>query len=246
MTEQVFEYPLNTKVRSYLRLEHIHEQLNLSAVHHGGQALFQPLFGLYDMCERVDYRNDVLKDLEKYLLLIARWEEIPDVDEQQLAGLKLQLDQAKSALLKPQHILTDFKADKFLNSIRQRLSLTGASCNFDLPQLHYWLAQAPEVRLQQIQRWQNYFQPLTDSVSIILKLIRESEPYQSYTAKDGFYQQINEKPLAMIRVKVMHQNLCYPTISGHKNRFAIHMVEFDNQKHFVNDTPFSLACCSEP
>lgn len=246
MKKQVFEYPLNTKIRSYLRFEHVNHQLT-NAVHDDhGISLFRPLFGLYEICERIDYRNDLLKDLDKYLMLIQRWQESPEADSIQLEKLKLKLEQHKAELIQPQRMLSQFQEDKFLNSIRQRLTVTGASCNFDLPQLHFWLASTKKERKTQSVQWQNYFLPLAQAIDSILDLIRESNSYQSVTAKDGFYQHINDTPLAMVRVQIDHQQACYPTISGHKNRFAIHMVKFDNQRHFVNDTDIALACCSEP
>ena len=246
MKKQVFEYPLNTKIRSYLRFEHMNQQLSKAVEHDHGISLFHPLFGLYEICERIDYRNDLLKDLDKYLLLIQRWQELPQADVTQLENIAKQFEKHKSYLVQPQRMLSQFQEDKFLNSIRQRLTVTGASCNFDLPQLHFWLASSKKERRSQSIQWQNYFAPLSKTIDSILDLARESNSYQSVTAKDGFYQHINDTPLAMVRVKIDHQDACYPTISGHKNRFAIHMVKFDNQRHFVNDTDISLACCSEP
>ena len=163
-----------------------------------------------------------------------------------IKSLKNQLADFKSHLMQPQRIGDIFQDDRFLNSIRQRMTVTGASCNFDLPQLHYWLATSREDRTAQALKWQKHFSPLTKTIDCILKLIRESEPYEETTARDGFFQHVNPSPIAMIRVKINPESQCYPTISGHKNRFAIHMVQFDNQKHNVSDTQFSLACCSEP
>tara|TARA_B100001094_G_scaffold333457_1_gene412827 strand:- start:16266 stop:17006 length:741 start_codon:yes stop_codon:yes gene_type:complete len=246
MKEQIFEYPLNTKVRGYLRLEHINTQLEHAIKHDFGIGLFQPLFGLYELCERVDYKNDLLKDLDKYMQLATKWQDLPDIDQEKIEALKENMAQYRSQLIQPLGAADIFQRDRFLNSIRQRLTVTGASCNFDLPQLHYWLATSPEQRIEQADTWHNHFKPLVRSVDCILELIRESEPYSENTAKDGFFQHINHSPIAMIRVKIDPNSRCYPTISGHKNRFAIHMVHFDNQQHYVNDTKFSLACCSEP
>lgn len=246
MNEQIFEYPLNTKVRGYLRLEHINQQLTHAIEQDYGIATFQPLFGLYELCERVDYKNDLLKDIDKYSTLIQKWETLPDTDTSKIDFLKDQLTEFKSKLMQPQRIGDLFQEDRFLNSIRQRMMVTGASCNFDLPQLHYWLSTSQAERTEQARIWQNHFGSLTETIRCILKLIRESEPYEENTARDGFFQQVKPSPIAMIRVKIDPTSHCYPTISGHKNRFAIHMVHFENQKHYVNDTKFSLACCFEP
>lgn len=246
MNEQTFEYPLNTKVRGYLRLEHINQQLSYAINQDYGIATFQPLFGLYELCERVDYKNDLLKDIDKYNNQIQKWESLESSDSSKIQSLKHQLARYKADLMHPQRIGEIFQEDRFLSSIRQRMMVTGASCNFDLPQLHYWLSTSTEERSTQAKKWQQHFAPLTETIQCILRLIRESEPYETNTAKDGFFQQVRPSPIAMIRVKIDPESHCYPTISGHKNRFAIHMVHFENQKHNVSDTKFSLACCSEP
>ena len=89
--------------------------------------------------------------------------------------------------MEPQQFVTTFQQNKFLNSIRQRLVVTGASCNFDLPQLHYWLASPAQDRQQQAQAWVDLFSPIINSIQCILYMIRESEPYHENIAKDGFF-----------------------------------------------------------
>ena len=67
MSHAVYEFPLNEKVRSYLRIEQLFKQLK-----QGTQAtedfqfisFFEALFTLLDLLERLDIRNDVLKDIE--------------------------------------------------------------------------------------------------------------------------------------------------------------------------------------
>jgi cell division protein ZapD len=246
LNQQTFEYPLNAKLRGYLKLEHLHHQIFRAAEKDCGMSLFQPLFGLYELCERIDYKNDLLKDLDKYLMLVTKWAQNPDIDPTKADFLRDELNMLKDKIKSMPVGYATFQNHKFLASIKQRLSVTGASCNFDLPQLHYWLSTNKNERQLQAYDWQLPFQPVTETVATLLKIIRNSEPYEINTAKDGFFQKIHESPIAMIRVKINEDSGCYPTISGHKNRFAIHMVHFESQKHYVNDTAFELACCSEP
>ena len=97
MTQQIFEYPLNTKVRSYLRLEHIHFQLERAITQDHGVGLFQPLFGLYEVCERIDYKNDFLKDLDKFLQLTYQWENKSNADLEKIHAHREKLQELKQA-----------------------------------------------------------------------------------------------------------------------------------------------------
>ncbi|WP_252346031.1 cell division protein ZapD, partial [Shewanella indica] len=49
--------------------------------------------------------------------------------------------------------------------------------------------------------------------------------------------------LSLVRVKLDAEQGCYPTISGHRNRFAIHFVQFEQQKHSDRTVKFLLATC---
>ena len=62
----IYEYPLQERVRTYLRLEHGFEQLNVSRELFQQQpdAFFQSLFSLSDLLERVDIRTELSKDLD--------------------------------------------------------------------------------------------------------------------------------------------------------------------------------------
>ena len=95
---QTFEYPLNAKLRGYLKLEHLHQQILQTAQTDCGMSLFQPLFGLYELCERIDYKNDLLKDLDKYLLLVNKWAQNPDIDPTKAAFLKDELNSLKEKI----------------------------------------------------------------------------------------------------------------------------------------------------
>ena len=79
MSQAIYEFPLNEKVRTYLRLEQLFKQLE-----QGKQAtddwqyinFLDALFTLLDLLERLDLRNDVLKDIEiheKNLVITIRF-----------------------------------------------------------------------------------------------------------------------------------------------------------------------------
>ncbi len=243
MTKLIYEQPLNEKTRNYLRLEYLEQQLQMNLTQDYQHRCFYPLFSLCDLAERCDYRSEVLKDLDKQILLLSNWKNRPQIDQQQVEKYLSQLSNAKKTLQISQRPGSELKQDRFLMALRQRFNMPGACCNFDLPQLHYWLAKPWDVRQQEYSLWLETFKVLLAPISQILELIRLTTEYTQTVAKAGFYQGSSHQALSLIRVQLDSHLGCYPTISGHKNRYAIHFVKFDQQKHSDQAIKFKLATC---
>ncbi len=244
MTELIYEQPLNEKTRSYLRLEYLAQQLQANLDHDHQHRCFDPLFSLCELTERCDYRGEVLKDIDRQLFALSKWQSLPTIDDQQLSLYIAKLSAARDILLVAQRPGHELKQNRFLTALRQRFNMPGASCNFDLPQLHYWLSKPWSVRQEEYQDWMSHFASLLSPVNLLLELTRQTTSYQIKHANGGFYQGTSEQPLSLIRVKLAAEQGCYPTISGHRNRYAIHFVRFDEQKHSDQAIEFELATCN--
>lgn len=85
---------------------------------------------------------------------------------------------------------------------------------------------------------------LNDIERHLLQLTRSTSHYDNAVAHTGFYQGDSAQALALVRVKVDASHGCYPTISGHKNRFAIHFVQLEQQRHSDRPIDFLLATCA--
>ncbi|QIR13331.1 cell division protein ZapD [Shewanella aestuarii] len=244
MTELIYEQPLNEKIRSYLRLEYLSAQLQQNLTEDLQHRCFYPLFSLCELTDRCDYRSDVLKDIDRNIILLSKWLEQPEVHKDQVHHIINRLIQAKAPLQTPDRIGVHLKKEKFICALRQRFGMPGACCNFDLPQLHFWLAKSWQERQLDIQCWIDQFEPLLTPVSLLLELIRNTAEFNQADANAGFYQSDSSQALALIRVKIDAKYGCYPTISGHRNRYAIHFVDFDQQRHTDKTIQFLLATCS--
>ncbi|WP_394129292.1 cell division protein ZapD [Shewanella maritima] len=243
MTHLIYEQPLNEKTRNYLRLEHLSEKIAQVTQQDHHHFCFEPIFALAELTERCDFTSDVLKDIDKQVLLLSKWHNLPHVDKQQISELISELSDAKQALNQSERLGAKLKQDKFLSALKHRFSMPGACCNFDLPQLHFWLELPWPKRQLDILHWVSEFQPLLGAINLLLKLLRETAKFIHATAEAGFYQTNSDKMLSLIRVKIEPDQQCYPTISGHRNRFAIHFVDFHKQKHTDKPITFMLATC---
>ncbi|KVX00805.1 cell division protein ZapD [Shewanella frigidimarina] len=244
MTDLIYEQPLNEKIRCYLRIENLALQLQQHAEQDNRHQCFGPLFALAELTERCDYRTDILKDLEKQIQIISHWRTHSNVDNAQVDHLIQKLIALKSPLQAQERIGCSLKQDKFISALRQRFNMTGAYCNFDFPQLHFWLGKDWQDRQQDIKNWLIQYQPLLAPITLLLELIRTTANFGLYQASVGFYQGDSVQPLSLIRVQIDSNQNCYPTVSGNRNRYAIHFVDFDLHRHTCETVEFSLATCT--
>ena len=83
----------------------------------------------------------------------------------------------------------NIREHELLNSLRQRSSIIGGTCDFDIPYLHYWLQQPPEYRIEKLEDWLEKLEIISFPISLILDIIRESSSPINVNAEKGFYQQ---------------------------------------------------------
>lgn len=242
-----YEYPLSERVRTYLRIEHLLLLMKpsdlVSTDNYAGY--FSALFSILDLCERSDIRSDLVKDLERRKQQLKFWASHPDVDSPALEATRAQLQTSLSALQQATRIGAALKQERLLSSIRQRFAMAGGTCNFDLPQLHYWLLQDPEQRQRDMARWWSELAQLAAALSLELHMLREHVPFTEIVAPQGLLQE-NTEPLALLRLQVPATIAAYPVVSGHKQRFSVRFMSTEPEQgraSFEQDVTFYLARC---
>ena len=250
MSQAIYEFPLNEKVRTYLRLEQLFKQLvNVSSATENWQFIhfFSSLFTLLDLLERLDLRNDVLKDIELHEKNLVIWSQHPNIDNDALQQSLQKILRLRESLKGTKKIGADLKEDRFLASIRQRFTIPGGTCSFDLPNLHYWLQQVNNDKIRQVQTWMQELASIKEAIEITLSFLRERGRFVQYDAEKGFYQGVAEDKNELIRVFSATDQGYYPMLSGNKYRYAIRFTLFTPtvQGSSSVDTvvPFKLACC---
>ena len=211
------------------------------------------LFDILDLFSRADLKTEIIKEVDRATANLDALMENPAVDGKRLSTILKAL----------QHISTNLhdingplgqrlREDDFLTSIRQRSTIPGGTCDFDLPDYHQWLEQPAELRQTKHQLWVRELEPIQQAVEMLLKLNRNSAEPQQMIAEGGQYQQQLDisYPYQLIRVFLPHQSSYYPTISGSKYMFTIrfnHTVIADSSdaqgEVMKDDLPFQLALC---
>lgn len=247
MSSQIlFEHPLSEKMRTWLRIEFLLQQLSSQLpLDDYPSALYflRNISDLLDIFERGDIRTELLKELERQQRKLQAWVEVPGVDMQRITSLKEQLKNTGTRLMAGSRLGQTLREDKLISLVRQRLSIPGGCCSFDLPTLHVWLKSSESTRSNQVSHWLSSLESLRETLVLILDLIRHSSPFRKQTSLNGFYQD-NGDDADLLRLEMNLEDAIYPQVSGHKSRFAIRFLPLDSEHGVIPERiDFNLACC---
>ena len=125
-THVLFEHPLNEKMRTWLRIEFLIQQLSsLLPVHDHTTALhfFRNVGDLLDVLERGEVRTDLVKELERQQRKLQAWAEVPGVDNSRIDSLRQQLKNSSGVLMAAPRIGQFLREDRLVDLLRLQLPL---------------------------------------------------------------------------------------------------------------------------
>ncbi len=248
-----YEQPLNERVRTLLRLEFLFRQLDhalqSSSVWDSRTAL-QGLFAILNLTGRNELKSELLKELDRHSASLNRLRQTEGVDIGTLGTVLEELNRVTTQIHGLDNLAQEaVRQNEFLNTVRQRSSIPGGTCTFDLPALNHWLLADDSLRSRHLQDWLSPFRPLQAGARIILQLIRASATASQEIAHQGFFQKTLDSaaPSQMVRVILPLALGVFPEVSGGKHRFSIcFMAQPDPNKRPVSspeDIHFQLTCC---
>ena len=248
----LYEYPLNERVRTLLRLEDLFDRLQTFARrehpldHH---VALVTLFEILDVAARADLKSDLLQELERQRQSLAAYRGSPDVSTEMLEGVLSQIDTAAAGLgAIPGRSGQHLRDNEWLMSIRSRTIIAGGACEFDLPSYHAWQHRPVEERQRDIFGWAAPFQALHASLAIVLRLLREGAQRSRHVAQQGSFQQtLGGRTWQMVQVRLDESAGAIPEISANKHllwiRFTCQGGDL-RPKPFEGDVDFELALCN--
>ena len=250
----IYEQPLNERIRTFLRLEFLFSRVEISLLGCSEQQnrdAIDSLLQILSVFERSDLKSEIIKELERLIATLAALENTPGVDTKALGDLLSELDHVLDSLhTKKTAIGQQLRDSDFLYSIRQRSSIPGGTCDFDLPSYHFWLQHTTDTdRQAQLKTWLEQFSGVRAAINTTLHLVRESTHFVPTTAVSGFYQHSldGNHPNQLIRVQIPSNVPYYPEISAGKHRFTVRFMQFDlaqRSQQSTDDIVFSLSCCA--
>lgn len=247
-----YEHPLNERVRTFLRLEFLFRQIKhfmSGSTTWDSRAVLSNVMDILTVFGRGDLKTELIKELERNAVNLGRLVDKPGIDQTQLKNILHWLSKLRGTLHEMDGQLgQELRDDEFLSAIRQRSSIPGGTCDFDLPLYHQWLHQAQERRQADLERWLGTLDAVRQAVELILKLIRNSAEPAEVVAPSGLYQHSLDPslPFQLVRITLTGDSPHYAEVSGGKHRFAIRFMEPQpNQRprQVSEDVTFRLTCC---
>lgn len=249
----IYEQPLNERIRAFLRLEFLFQQVR----HHLGgtspwdsRATLASLLDIMNIFGRSDLKSEVMKELERHTANLARLEQNPEVDRAQLSELLDEMDMIIDQLHAHNGpVGAHLKTNEFLSAIQQRSSIPGGLCDFDLPAFHFWLERPNEERMRDLTQWLDSFDAIGRGIKLILRLTRGSTVFREQLAEGGFFQRTLDPnvPCQMVRVAIPANSPYYAEISGGRHRFTVRFLRQPSTNEravqATEDVPFELSCC---
>lgn len=249
----IYEQPLNERTRGLLRLEHLFDIVNAridGPSEWDSRAVVTGLVDITDLLNRSDIKTELIKELERQAAALARLEQNPQVDGARLRATLDEIGSLVAGLKDPGwQPGASLRQDELVVSVRQRLTIPGGTCNFDVPAFHCWLNRPLEQRLRQLRLWCEDMQILERGTQMALNLIRSSAEPQTAVAVRGFYQQPMDSNIAcqLIRVLLPDDSPLFPEVSGGRHRFTVRFLEQPSTSarptQTDQDVAFELHCC---
>lgn len=249
----IYEQPLNERIRTFLRLEHLFDKEDHFLAHISewdSRASLSLLLDIIDMLARSDIKTELIKELERHALTLSHLKQNPGVDlarlELILEDINLNLEVLRDGAYQPGQAL---RQDELVTTVKQRSSIPGGSCNFDLPAYHYWLQRTTIERNNDLDRWREDLLVIKKSIRLAMHMIRNSANPVKEQAVNGFFQKPIESNVAcqLIRVVLPENSEYFPEISGGRHRFTVRFLEQQDTSERPIQTrhsvEFELHCC---
>ena len=249
----LYEYPFNERLRTYLRLEQLFRRLfelvtrESPVDHHFALAT---MFEIMEVAARADLKSDLLRDLERHKNLFEGLRDNPAIAQDMLDNIIGQLDKCYGALHaqtgKTGHALTEID---WLMSIRSRINIPGGTSSFDLPAYHRWQNHPADRRQADLQQWTSNFKALSDALSLLLSLLRETGSPQKVAATNGHFQQSlpSGKSYQLLRLRIAADTGLIPEISANRLMVSVRLVrpnESGSLQSTTENAAFEITLCA--
>ncbi len=247
-----YDYPLNERIRTLLRLEDLFERMLHFIAAEGPEEHHVALVTLFDILEivgRADLKFDLVQELERQRQILLSFRNNPDISEDALSGALYEIEQSSAALLAMQGKTGQYlRENDWLMSIRNRIGIPGGVCEFDLPAYHFWLNRDAAQRGHDLTGWITPLLPIRAGLGIVLRLLRSSgRPERQLAVRGAFQQMLSGRAAQLIRLRVPRSQAAVPEISANKYALNIRFTVPDmdmRPRQLEADVEFELTFCN--
>ena len=254
-TQITYEFPLNERMRVFMRLEHLFIQLQHFLAGNTAldkRAVMLTLIDILSIFSRNNLKSELLIEIERLSRVSSSIVHTQEEELQNFQTMLRSLEETKKNLYASSgKVGSKLIASNLFQSVSQRSAIPGGSCSFDLPAFHYWLTQDDDVLHRQLNDWIKPFLEIHQAIDLVLNFIRQTNSPSAEIAQNGFYQsslplETNES-VQLLRVDVDKSVPFFAEISGGKHRFTVRFMSLglDSERpvQTTRDVPFLLTCC---
>lgn len=248
----LYEFPCSEKIRFYLRLEALKKRFDWylaqeSSVAH--QAAISALFDLSDVAARSDLKNELLKELLQQRRTLETLPADAVIHGEPAAALLREIASAAHEVsLVVGRTGQTIRDNEWLQIVRNRQQLPGGTCEFDLPQLHFWLSRPADKRREELRHLASSLTPVTRAAEIILERLRAGTEAMLLTADQGMLQMpVSGRSYLLARIWMPAESPLIPEVSANKYTLWIRFSQQDARRrlHVARETfSFRLGLCS--
>ncbi len=253
-TQTSYEFPLNERIRVFMRLEQLFIELKhflTGTTILDKRAVMGTLLNISMIFSRNNIKSELLKESERLSNILNKTINNADVNDSELSDMLAELAKSKTMLHAYNEKIGASLAKNYLfQSFSQRSTIPGGTCSFDLPAYHYWLAQTEEKQTQELKEWTKPFLDMYYAIELILDLIRKNGVSEQKVAAKGFFQlTLNSNEICqLLQVQIPQNSRCFAEVSGGRHRFTVRFMRFSSEDgerptQYSTDMPFSLSCC---
>lgn len=249
----VYEFPLNERIRLFIRLEQLFAQLDhfmQGSTIWDTRVVVSTLVDIVGVFNRNDLKAETLQEIDRQSAVLNKMARLgAGVDQEKLTSILSRLEVVGKQLYgtsgKVGHSLME---NELFKAISQRNNLPGGTCSFDSPAYHHWLRTDEKIRLEELNLWIEPFLLIRTAIEILLNFIRTCAKPSIEQSTSGFFQKALDfsLPYQLVRVTIPESVPYYAEISGGKHRFTIRFMQRESMERStqsMENIQFQLTCC---
>jgi cell division protein ZapD len=229
-----YEFPLNEKIRRFLRIEEIFSKIDYQQKNRQGfkeYGLFMLLFDLMTSASRSDLKVELLQTLDAAQIKLKNKRKTAKNTEliKKIFSAKKNLEKSS---LQPGFY---FGNDRLIQEIKSRRDSPFGIVSTDFPELRYWLQiESKDIRKNYFYEKFSPFNPIKGAINLILIIIRSEAVFEKFETDEGLYQmKLNPSTRNdLITIQLSSGSKFFPHISS--NKYAINM-QFNDKNNIKID-----------
>lgn len=245
-----YEFPVNQKYRTLLKLEHYLLNLRTCAIQQRAQDLSNSLailLNMLDFTNRTQIHHELLEELIHHHQNLSSIANTPAIDKLALDNILQNLSHHIAALHQFNPLALSLLQSELIKSYQKRNDILCGTLACDVPLLHYWSHQPTDLKQALLDQWFEEIAPLENALTLLLHLVRQSAYPKSVTTNDlkYFVHIPKQSNCAIIRIAYDADYAVYPNFSGNHQRIYInfHPIE-DNSLACQQTFSFDLTLCA--